>query len=165
MRFEIQHEFDAPLDAIELAVISPDLGALLARSLPKMAAVETIEHRIEDGACHRVIRFQASAPLAIFERARVAREAMAWEEHWTYRLRDHASSWVVEPRPEYRKYLISEGTYRLEALPDGRTRRIVNGTIGIQVAMVGAIAERMAVAEIRKTYDAEADTLRRLATS
>lgn len=165
MRFEIQHDFDAPLEAIERAVISPELGPMLARSLPQMEAVETLEHRVGDGACHRVIRFRAGAPLAIFRRVDVARDAMAWEEHWTYRLGDHASSWRVEPKAEYRRYLVSEGTYHLEALGGGRSRRTVHGTLEIKLAVVGALAERMALGEIRKTYDAEAETLRRLASA
>lgn len=165
MHFEIQHEFDAPLDAIERAVISPELGPMLGRSLPQMEAVDLLEHRVDDGACHRVIRFRAGAPLAIFKRVDVARDAMAWEEHWTYRFGDHASSWRVEPKAEYRRYLVSEGTYHLEPIAGGRTRRTVHGTLEIKLALVGAIAERMALSEIKKTYDAEAETLRRLASA
>jgi len=32
VQFELQHDFDAPLDALELAVLSPDLGPLLGES-------------------------------------------------------------------------------------------------------------------------------------
>jgi hypothetical protein len=72
----------------------------------------------------------------------------------------------VNPKPQYRRYFNAKGTYRLEAAPDGRTRRTVQGylEISVPVPMLGGIVERMALAEVRKTYDAEAETLRRLAT-
>lgn len=164
MRFEISHVFDAPLDAVELAVLSPDLGALLARSLASIESVETIEHVIENGELRRVLRFQANAPLPIFKRHNVARDAMSWEEFSTYRLAAHASTWCVAPKEEWRRYVRSEGTYRLEPVQDGRTRRTVVGDIEIRLGVIGSLVERMAIAEVRKTYDAEADTLRRLAT-
>jgi hypothetical protein len=173
VRFEITHEFDAPLDTVELAVLSPELGTLLARSLasqaknggPKIETVETLSHVIENGELRRVLRFQASAPLAILKHRPIAKSAMTWQEVTTYRLADHASTWrVAPPKDDWQRYFRSEGTYRLESVADGRTRRTVVGDLEIKVALLGKLAERMAVAEVRKTYDAEADTLRALAT-
>ena len=164
MRFEITHEFDSPLDAIELAVLSPTLGDMLARSLTMIESVETLEHSLEDGALRRVLRFQASVPLGIFKGKNVARDAMSWEETWTYRLANHASTWSIAPKEQWKRFFRSEGTYRLEPMADGRTRRTVVGDLEIRVPMVAGLAERMALVEVRKTYDAEANTLRELAT-
>lgn len=169
MRFEITHEFDAPLDAVELAVLSSELGALLLRSLAKPArgpaieSVETVEHVLDRTTLHRVLRFRASAPLSIL-RGRVSDDAMRWDETSTYRLADHAATWRVEPLPKYRRYFRGEGTYRLEPVGDGRTRRTVIGDLEVRLAVLGRLVERMAIAEVRKTYDAEAATLRALAT-
>ncbi|MBK9261337.1 MAG: DUF2505 family protein [Polyangiaceae bacterium] len=165
MRFEITHEFDAPLDAVELALLSPDLGVLMAKVLsPLIESIETVEHVIERGTFRRVLRFQATAPLPIFRAHDVAREAMSWEETSVYRLSDHASSWSVAPRERYRRYLWSSGTYRLEPVPDGRTLRRVIGDFEVKAGMMSRIIERMALNEVRKTYDAEAETLRTLST-
>lgn len=165
MRFEITHEIDAPLDAVERAVLSPDLGAMLARSLASIESVETTVHELKDGELRRVLRFQASAPLAIFKSYPVAREAMAWEERWTYRLADRASSWAVFTKDEWQRYFRSQGSYRLEPSPSGggRTRRVVLGDLEVNLTMLGRVVERMALTEVRKAYDAEADALRRLA--
>jgi hypothetical protein len=165
LHFEINHEFDAPLDAVELAVLSPDLGQMMARLLSTIESVETLEHVIERGELRRVLRFQANAPLAIFKGVNVAREAMSWEEESIYRLAEHASTWsVAPPRQEWRRYFRSKGTYRLESAPEGRTRRTVSGQIEIKAGVLSTLVERMAIAEVRKTYDAEAETLRKLAT-
>jgi hypothetical protein len=165
VRFEIIHELDAPLDAVELAVLSPELGPMMASELPSMIeAVETVEHVLSGGELRRVLRFQASAPLAIFRGYNVAREAMSWEERWVYRLAERSSTWSVAPRERYRRYFRSEGTYRLEAAPDGRTRRTVAGDIEVRFGLLSRLVERMALTEVKKTYDAEAATLRRLST-
>lgn len=165
MRFEITHEFDAPLDAVELAVLSPDLGVLMARALsPVIESIEIVEHVIERGLFRRVLRFQANAPLPLFRGHDVAREAMSWEETSVYRLSDHASSWSVSPREQYRKYMRSSGTYQLHKAPDGRTKRHVVGEFEVKAGMLSRMIERMALSEVRKTYDAEAATLRTLST-
>ncbi len=166
MHFEITHEFDAPLDALELAVLSPDLGMMMAPFLAAtpVASVEMIEHVITNGELRRVLRFQANAPLAMFRGYDIAREALSWEESCVYRLVDHASSWSVSPREQFRKYFRASGTSRLEAAPDGRTRRTVEGDIEIKAGVLSSLAGRVALVEIRKIYDAEAETLRRLST-
>lgn len=167
MHFEIHHDFDAPLDAIELAVLSPDTGPRLCRALsPTVASIETRRHELEDGELRRVLRFQASAPLAIFRGVSVATEALQWEMHVTYRLASHASTWEVLPREQYRRYFHAHGTYQLEPMPHGRCRRTVAGDmqIGVPTLFLRKIVERMALAEVRSTYDAEARMLRELAT-
>ena len=171
MRFEITHEFDAPLDTVELAVLSPELARMLSRTLAAEASgaaaiesVETVEHRLENGTLRRVLRFQASAPFALLRSYAVGKDALSWHEVSTYRLADHASTWTVEPKEEWRRYFRGEGTYRLEKCLNGRTRRTVAGDLEIRVAVLGRVVERMALAEVRKTYDAEASTLRALAT-
>lgn len=165
MRFEITHEFDAPLDAVELAILSPELGVLMARALsPLIESIETVEHVIERGLFRRVLRFQANAPLPIFRGYDVARDAMSWEETSVYRLSEHASSWSVAPREQYRRYVHSSGTYQLEKAPEGRTKRRVVGEFEIKAGLLSRLIERMALKEVRKTYDAEAATLRTLST-
>lgn len=167
MHFEISHELDAPVDVIELAFLSPDMGRLLAEALaPGIESVETVLHEVADGELRRTLRFQASAPLSIFKGVTVAREALCWETFAFYRLADHTSTWEVKPREQYRRYFRASGTYHLEALAEGRTRRVVAGDLEIlvPVPMLGGLVERVALAEVRKTYDAEADTLRKLAT-
>lgn len=165
MHFEIAHELDAPLEAVEQAVLSPELGALLGEQLRSIDRVETVEHVVENGELRRVLRFHASAPLAIFRGHALADDAMTWHEHVTYRLDEHASRWTVRTQPRWARYFSSEGTYRLERTSEGRTRRTVVGELDIRVRVLGPVAERLALAEVKKTYDAEAETLRRLARS
>jgi hypothetical protein len=166
VHFEIAHEFDAGLDALEQAVLSPQVGPEIGRRLPAMfEQVETVRLERQDDAVVRVIRFQAAAPLAMFRAYAVAREAMCWEEVWTYRLDDHASTWSVRIADQFSRYFQSNGTYRLERAGTSRTRRIVEGRLDVGVALIRAVAERVAIREVRKTYEAEAETLRALSSA
>ncbi|KYF78997.1 MULTISPECIES: DUF2505 domain-containing protein [Sorangium] len=165
MHFTISHDLDAPLDAVELAVLSPELGPRLATRVASLESVVTVEHALREGELLRVLRFQASAPLPIFASYPVAKDAMSWEERSTYRLSDHAATWQVSPKEQWRSYFRSAGTYRLERLPEGRTRRRVQGDIEIRLRLLGPLVERLALAEVQRTYDAEADTLRELVSA
>ena len=50
MHFEIVHEFEIPLDALELAVVSPSLVDRLAPRVPNVERLAQKEHRFEDGS-------------------------------------------------------------------------------------------------------------------
>lgn len=123
-------------------------------------SVETVRHDLDDHTLERVLRFQGKAPLAMFSGHDVAREAMCWEEHSSYRRGDHAATWSVHIADQYAKYFESSGDYRLEALGGGRTARIVEGHLNVNVKLIRFVAERVAIKEVRKTYEAEAASLR-----
>jgi uncharacterized protein DUF2505 len=168
VRFEFRHEFDAPLDVLELAFMSPDVGRMLVERMPSLESVEPRTHDVGASEFRRVWRFQARAPLRILRGYDVTRDMMTWDEHCTYRLGEHSADWWVVPRPEvepeatWRRRFNAGGTYRLDPLEDGRTRRTVKGDIAIGLALIGSMVERLAVAELRRAYDAEADVLRAL---
>jgi hypothetical protein len=165
VHFEIVHEFDIPLDAIELAVISPDL---LEKLRPRIANIESItqkDHTLDNGSLHRVWSYQANVKIPRFARPYVTKEMCAWDEESSYDIKAHVSNWKVIPKikPEWQKYFSSSGTYSLLALDAGRTKRVIKGHVDLHVKLVKSVAEKLIVAEIKKTFDAEAETLRELA--
>ena len=99
MRFEFSHEFDAPLDSLELALMSPDLGSSLARSMDSIESIRVVEHQLAAGIFRRTWRFQGRAPLKLLSGHEVTRDMMTWDEHATYRLGEHSGEWHVVPRP------------------------------------------------------------------
>jgi hypothetical protein len=165
VHFEIVHEFDIPLDAIELAVISPDL---LEKLRPRIANIESItqkEHALDNGSLHRIWSYQANVKIPRFARPYITKEMIAWDEESSYDIKKHGSKWKVIPKikPEWQKYFSSSGTYALVALDAGRTKRVVEGDVDLHVKLVKSVAEKLIVSEIKKTFDAEAETLRELA--
>lgn len=166
MHFEIVHEFDIPLDATELAVISPHLFQKLAHKLPNMESVQQKAHIVKDDELERLWTYRANMRLPAFARAYVTPEMMAWEERSLYDLKRHAADWSIVPhvKPEWRKFFTASGTYVLTALDSGRTKRTVAGSIELRVPVLRQVAEKLIVAEMRKMIDAEAEALRDLAT-
>jgi len=168
VRFEIVHEFEIPLDAVELAVLSPDLVANLKTRLKNMEDVRQTEHRLERGVLERAWAYQASVkvPVPVFANKVVTREMLSWEERSTYTIQTHSAAWSVRPnvKAEWRKYFQAEGKYRLEAAARGKTRRTVEGELHLRVPIVQKVAERAILGEVRRMFDAEADTLREMAT-
>ena len=166
MHFEFTHEFDIALDALELAVISPHLAEKLMARLGKSFDISMREHAVDGDTLTRVLFFQANVKLPAFARGVVTKEMCAWDERSAYSLRTHKATWLVDPnvKPEWKKFFRASGTYALEALDGGRTRRTVEGTLHLNVPVVRQVGERMIVNEIKKTFEAEAATLRDLAT-
>ena len=166
MHFEIVHEFDIPLDALELAVISPNLSQKLAHRLSNMESIQQKEFMLKDGRLERVWSYRANARLPAFARAYVTPEMMAWDERTTYEIDKHASEWSIIPRvkPEWRKYFTGAGTYTLTTLDSGRTKRTVAGVVELRVPVLHNVAEKLICAEVKKVFDAEAETLREMAT-
>ncbi|MSP25200.1 MAG: DUF2505 family protein [Myxococcales bacterium] len=168
MKFEIHHEFDAPLDTLELALMSPDFATLLTERLEPIESIVAVTHELTKGEFTRVWRFQATAPLKLLRDYQLGRDLMTWDEHSTYRLAAHTGSWHVVPRADdtpaatWRKHFRAAGTYQLDPLSNGRTRRTVTGDVEIHLQVIGPVVERIALVELRKAYDAEADALRAL---
>lgn len=166
MHFEISHEFDIALDALELAVLSPEL---LTRLYPRLGGVESCEqktHEISNGTLSRVWSFRADFPIPKFAKPYITKEMCAWDQSMTYDIRKHESNWRITPniREDWQRHLSAKGTYTLIALDAGRSKRVVTGDVDLTVPVVRQVAERMIVAEVRKNFDAEAETLREMAT-
>jgi len=166
VRFEITHEFEIPLDALELAVISPDLFSKFKARLKSLEEVRQKQHDLVGGVLRRVWAYQANVKVPVFAKKVVSREMLSWDERSTYEIKLHEAAWSVEPnaRPEWRKYFHAEGTYKLLPLERGRTRRVVEGELTLRVPVVHKVAERAILGEVRRMFDAEAETLRDMAT-
>jgi len=166
VHFEISHEFDIALDALELAVLSPEL---LSRLTPRLGVIEASEqktHEILGQTLTRVWSFRADFPIPKFAKPYVTKEMCAWDQSMTYDIQRHESSWSIKPniREDWQRHLSAKGTYTLVALDKGRSKRIVTGDVELNVPVVRQVAERMIVGEVRKNFDAEAETLREMAT-
>jgi hypothetical protein len=167
MRFEVIHEFEAPLDALELAILSPNLIDKVARGLPNVESVLQKSHRFDNGRLDRVWSYQANVNVPAFAQQYVTREMLAWDEESVYTTNTHSSNWTIIPnfKPEWSKYFTATGTYELLPAADGATKRVVRGLVELRVVpFVRQLGERMIVNEVKRTFDAEAAILRDLAT-
>ena len=148
--------------------MSPALGPMLGEKLDMLESVHAQSHDVADDEFRRVWRFQARAPLKILSGYNITRDMMMWDEHTRYRLKKHMGEWHVVPRPgidpdaPWRQSFSAKGTYQLDPLSDGRTRRTVAGDIFVKLKLIGKMVERVAIAEMRKMCAAEAEALEAL---
>lgn len=180
MHFEIAHEFDIPLDALELAVISPALVDKFGAKVRRLGVgIEQVTERcrsLRAGVLERAWHYQANVRIPKFAQGYVTREMCAWDEHSVYEMGKHRGRWEITPniKPEWRKHFSAHGAYVLEGLGDGRSRRVVEGDIELRVrvgalgaatlGVVRQVAERLIVNEVKKAFEGEAATLRDMAT-
>ena len=168
MEYEYSHELDARIDAVELALMSPDLAAELLSRVDSMAAIDVVSHDVTDDRISRTWRFEAKAPFKILSAYDVTREMMVWDEVWDYNRVTHVASFHIVPRPgvdpdaAWRERIDAGGKYQLDPLGDGRSRRTVIGHMPIGWRVIGPMVERLALAELRKAYAAEAEALQSL---
>ncbi len=172
MHFEFVHDFDIPLDALELAVISKNLFPELAKRLHGIEGISQNERLVgtrEHARLERCWSYRATMKMPAFARSYVTPEMCAWDEESTYDLSTHASEWTIRPRvkPEWQKFFAASGTYALSALGDGRTRRTATGAIQLRVPLMRPLrqmGEKLIANEVKKMFEAEAATLGELAT-
>ena len=90
MHFEITHEFDIPLDALELAVISPSLVDKFGITVHKLGVgIEKVTERsrsLKNGTLERAWHYQANIKLPKFARGYVTPEMTAWDEQSVYEM-------------------------------------------------------------------------------
>ena len=120
---------------------------------------------MKSGKFERVWSYQANVKVPSFAKAYITKEMLGWDEHSIYDLKSHTAKWKILPKvkPAWRKYFNSSGTYELVRNREG-TKRIITGELELKVPVVRKVAERMIVAEVKKTFEAEAATLRDMAT-
>jgi hypothetical protein len=170
VHFHIAHEFDIPVDALELAVISPALVDKFGAKVRKLkVGVHNVTERgrsLKNGVLERQWHYQANVRIPQFARGVVTPEMCAWEEKSVYEMDRHRGRWTIVPnvKPAWQKYFSSSGTYAIEPLGDGRSRRVIDGDIELRVRVVRQMAERFIVSEVKKAFEAEAATLRDMAT-
>ena len=171
MHFEIAHEFDIPLDALELAVISPDLVDKFGATVQEHGRRHRDDHRAKpqsfnNGVLERVWHYQAHIRLPKFARGYVTPEMTAWDEQSVYEMGRTAGA-GPSCRTSSRsggKYFSATGTYAIEPLGDGRSRRDGAGRARAARAR-GAPGGRAAHrGRGEKAFEAEAATLRDMAT-
>jgi hypothetical protein len=166
MNFEIEHVFDAPVEAVEAAMFHPQYAAfLLERSdLLNQHAVRSFE---DDGL--HVTRKVFLAPKPAFDKIgnrKVPPEWFELVEESTYDRRERKLSVKNVPLTDkIARRLINRGEIRLESLADGKTRRVAKCEIKVHDLPLLArpftsMIEQLLAKEARRLIEGEASVMR-----
>ena len=162
MYFEVEHVFDAPVEAVEAAMLDPDYPAFLGNHRDVLSGIST-QSREEDGAQLR--RRIHVAPLPAFEHFGPKRvpphwfefiEESVWDKHQRRLVFAH-----VPIAEQVRSRLSTRGESVLERLADGRTRRRTRAEIQVKnlpfmLRPFSPMAEQLLSREAKRMIESEA---------
>lgn len=166
MNFEVEHVFDAPVEAVEAAMFHPQYPSfLLERSdLLKGHALKSFE---DDGL--HITRKVFLAPRPAFDRIGSKKVPPEWfefveESRWDRRERT-LSVKNVPITDKIARRLINHGEIRLEPLSNGKTRRIAKCEIKVHDLPLIArpftsMIEQLLAKEAKRMIDGEAGVMR-----
>ena len=156
MRFRITQRIDAPLAAVEDALLDPafldNLGELPKLGRPQLLGIEeagdTVRRRIRYGFAGQL----SSAVTAVVDPAK-----LTWVEDSTADRRTHRTTFRIVP-DHYADRLTASGTFVLE--PNGTgTRRTAEGDLRVRFPLVGGRVEKAIVSGMEEYAAAEAGAI------
>jgi hypothetical protein len=159
MELRFDHTLACELTRAESALLDPAFAPALARRCPELVEARVLTYADEGDAVARVTRFRAAR--SGLGAAFAALPSVTWIERVRWSRAAHAGSFEVAPElpAALRRRVRCDGTYALEAQPDGTTRRHVAGVLSVRAPIVGPVAEARVGAMLRALFDAEAALL------
>ncbi|HEY2745037.1 MAG TPA: DUF2505 family protein [Polyangia bacterium] len=164
MRFVVEHKLPGTIERLEALIADPRLYDRLAPALPGIERIELLASDEADGRLHRRVRYtpraHASGRVPAFGRGIITPEMLVWIEESVFDRAAHRIDYRITPNlpARWRDRFDSHGAFTLRAEPGGVVRR-VDGEVVVRVPIVGAIAERLLVKEVRAGFDADAAVL------
>lgn len=158
-----EHRVDAPLAAVERALLAPETLPALVEALPEVRDAHEIERRTEGAWLIRSARYVARATPPGFRRLLVVPE-LRWIEEVRWDRETHRGTFRIVPnlKRERAHLFRCEGRYRLEPAGDA-TLRVVETEIEIAVRIVGPTVERLVAHQLEPHMAREAEVLARRA--
>jgi hypothetical protein len=165
MYLELEHLFEAPVDAVEAAMFHPAYPAFLMAHHEILSGVSP--QSLEDDGAH-VRRRIHYAPRPAFEHFGPTKvpphwfefvEESIWDKQQRRMVFDH-----IPTQDKVRRRLTTRGEIALSALPSGQTRRLARAEIKVRnlplmLKAFGPMAEQLLGREARRMFDVEARVL------
>ncbi|HJZ84150.1 MAG TPA: DUF2505 family protein [Polyangia bacterium] len=161
MKFELVHTFDTDLVNFEKALLDPRLYDMLGRTMDGLKKIEELERHDDGKRVRRRVRSVPQTEVPAFARGKLKPEMLEWVEESTYDRELHRLEYRILPNiPErWHDRFRSQGTYSLTEV-GGKVRRVIDGEVVIKVSLIGGMAERYVVAQVKKNFEQEAEGLR-----
>jgi hypothetical protein len=151
--FTLHQQIDAPVDAVEAALVDP---AFLARmdELPKLGSAEVVRNDRAGDVVHLAVRYLFQAELSSAVTRVVDPDKLTWVEESECDLVAHRTTCVIKP-DNYANLL--QGSYEatIEASGAGSARTIT-GRVKVRVPLLGGKVEKAIVGGLAENADAQA---------
>ncbi len=153
--FRIEHDFlKVPLEKFVAHLNDPKLNEMLEKGLDvderkllkRVDLPDVIEWQFS-------IKKSGEVP-AVIEKV-LKGTSISWIEDSTFQKKDNCIHWRISPQSPVLNFK-GEGVYKLSAHKGG-TRRVIEGTVTVNVPLIGKIIESFITAQMKKSYEIEPD--------
>jgi Protein of unknown function (DUF2505) len=158
MRFELVQYLDAPIDAVEAALVDPRFLETLG-TLPKLGRPQLLDRQDMGDRVFLRVRYDFVGELSPAVKAIIDPAKLSWVEESTQDRTTHRTKTAIVP-DHYTSMLECSGTTLLTAdASTGKTRRVTTGDVFVRVPLVGGRAEAAIISGMREHAELEAEAL------
>jgi len=155
VKFNLEHSFAAPVDAVESAMVDPTF--LESTRLPDVGPPKVLS-REEDGDTVTLrVDYQYTGSLDSLARRVLRTGDVAWVQQTVLDRSTHRTTFTVTPKVHAERFECG-GVMQLTAAGD-RTKRVIDGELKIKVPLFGRRAEGLIVPGLRARMNREAELL------
>jgi hypothetical protein len=159
VNFEIEQRVPASPTAVGEALVDERFIAATV-DLPKVGGADLLDQQRDGTTVHQRIRYRFTGELSSAVTRVVDRDRLTWVDESDHDLAAHRSQHTIVP-DNYRDRLQASYSVILEPDGDGKTRRVVSGTVKVRMPLVGGRVEQAIVSGLEEYATAEAQLLAR----
>lgn len=147
MRFSIEQQFAADVDAVARAYADPALYVALV-GLAKLSQPEVVGHEVDGDTVVLQVRYRFGGELSSAARAVLHPDRLTWVERSTHDLSRRRTTFAMIP-DHYADRFSCSGSYRFEAT-DAGCRRRGEGDLRVKALLVAGAVERAIVSGLEE---------------
>jgi len=155
MDFRLEHTFDAPLDAVETAMVDPEF--LEGTRLPDVGPPQVLS-REEDGDTVTLrVSYHYTGSLDSLARRVLRTSDVAWVQETVLDRQAHRTTFTVTPKVHAERFECGGVMQLTDA--GAVTERVIDGELKIKVPLFGRRAEGLILPGLRTRMNREAELL------
>jgi hypothetical protein len=155
MEFHLEHSFDAPLDAVESAMVDPVF--LEGTRLPDVGPPQVLSREDDGDTVTLRVSYHYTGSLDSMARRVLRTDDVVWVQETRLARKTHRSTFAVIPKVHADRFECG-GEMRLTET-GGVTERVIDGELKIKVPLFGKRAEGLILPGLRSRMSREAELL------
>jgi hypothetical protein len=155
VKFTLDHTFDAPIDAVEAAMVDP--AFLESTRLPDVGPPHVLSREEAGDTVTLRVDYHYTGSLDSLARRVLRANDVAWVQETVLDRSTHRTTFTVTPKVHADRFECG-GVMQLTTVGDG-TRRTIDGELKIKVPIFGRRAEGLIVPGLRTRMNREAELL------
>jgi hypothetical protein len=155
VKFHLEHDFDAPLDAVEEAMVDPVF--LEGTRLPDVGPPKVLSRDDDGDTVTLRVHYHYTGSLDSLARRVLRTSDVAWTQETMLDRTTHRTTFTVVPKVHPDRFQCGGVMQLAEA--EGTTHRVIDGELKIKVPLFGSRAEGLIVPGLRSRMNREAELL------